>query len=99
MVLFLLLISYALMALGTVVAGHVLQKLTIISIHINPVEWLRFGYFIFTNQASVLGPAFYGITRFYSSTLGHVLYVVVTLLWILLPLLQATKFSKEVTRR
>lgn len=96
---FLLLISYALMALGAVVAGHILQKITIVSIHINPVEWLRFGYFIFTNQASVLGPAFYGITRFYSSTLGHVLYVVVTLLWILLPLLLATKFSKEVTQR
>jgi len=94
-----LLISYALMALGAVVAGHVLQKLTIISIHINPVEWLRFGYFIFTHQASVLGPAFYGVTKFYSSPEGHVMYVIVTLLWIILPLILATKFLKEDPKR
>ncbi|MDM5250452.1 MULTISPECIES: ABC transporter permease subunit [unclassified Lysinibacillus] len=86
---FLLLISYALMAIGTVVAGHVLQKLTIIAIHINPVEWLRFGYFIFTDQASVLGPAFYNITQFYSSPLGYAVYVAVTLLWIVCPLAYA----------
>ncbi|WP_338654688.1 ABC transporter permease subunit [Lysinibacillus sp. Y5S-8] len=96
---FLLLISYALMALGAVVAGHVLQKLTIITIHINPVEWLRFGYFIFSNQASVLGPAFYGVTKFYLSPLGHVVYGIVTIFWIVLPLMLATKLLKEDQQR
>lgn len=84
---FLLLLSYALMAIGTVVAGHILQKLTIIVIHLNPVEWLRFGYFIFSNQADVLGPAFYGLTQFYASPLGYVVYGFGTLLWVVVPLL------------
>ncbi len=83
---FLLLMSYALMAVGTVVAGHILQKLTIIMIHINPVEWLRFGYFIFTDQASVLGPAFYKMTQFYASPLGYIVYGTLTLFWIACPL-------------
>ena len=91
----LLLISYALMALGAVVPGHILQRLIIITIHINPAEWLRFGYFIFSNQTSVLGPAFYDITRFYLSSIGHVLYGVITILWIVLPLMLATKLLKE----
>ncbi|WP_342443775.1 ABC transporter permease subunit [Lysinibacillus sp. FSL K6-0075] len=91
----LLLISYALMALGAVVPGHILQKLTIITIHINPVEWLRFGYFIFSNQASVLGPAFYGVTKFYLSPYGHAVYGIVTILWIALPLILASKLLKE----
>lgn len=95
----LLLISYALMAIGAVVSGHLLQKLIIITIHINPVEWLRFGYFIFSNQASVLGPAFYDVTRFYLSPLGQVVYGIITILWIVLPLMLATKLLKEGERR
>lgn len=91
----LLLISYALMAIGAVVSGHLLQKLIIITIHINPVEWARFGYFIFSNQASVLGPAFYDVTRFYLSPLGQVGYGIITILWIVLPLMLATKLLKE----
>lgn len=85
----LLLLSYALMAIGTVVAGHVLQKLTIIMIHINPAEWIRFGYFLFSGQTSVLGPSFYQFTEFYSSTIGYILYAFVTILWIVLPILIA----------
>lgn len=96
---FLLLISYALMAIGTVVAGHVMQKLTIIAIHINPVEWLRFGYFIFTNQASVLGPAFYSVTKFYSSSLGYTVYGAVTLLWIICPLACSSRLLKKGGRK
>ncbi|MEG0259467.1 MAG: ABC transporter permease subunit [Lysinibacillus sp.] len=86
---FLLLLSYALMAIGTVVAGHVLQKMTIVVMHINPVEWLRFGYFLFTDQASVLGPSFYSLTQFYTSVAGMVTYATVTVLWVGLPLIGA----------
>ncbi|WP_397540151.1 ABC transporter permease [Rummeliibacillus pycnus] len=85
----LLLISYALMAVGTVVAGHVLQKLTIVMIHINPAEWIRFGYFLFSDQASVLGPSFYSFTEFYSSPVGYLLYAIITILWIVFPILLA----------
>ncbi|MGN4127548.1 ABC transporter permease [Lysinibacillus sphaericus] len=96
---FLLLLSYALMAIGTVVAGHILQKLTVIVIHINPAEWLRFGYFIFSDQASVLGPAFYGVTQFYSSYLGYVVYGAVTFLWVTIPLLCANKLLQKRGKR
>lgn len=83
---FLLLVSYALMALGTVIAGHMLQKITVIVIHLNPVEWLRFGYLVFAEQASVLGPSFFSIVKFYESTTGTLVYIVGTLLWIIVPL-------------
>lgn len=79
----LLLLSYALMAIGTFSAGHVLQKLMIISIHINPAEWLRFGYFLLSNQESVLGPAFYSFTNFYSSPLGLFVYASLSVIWII----------------
>ncbi|MBK3496222.1 ABC transporter permease subunit [Viridibacillus sp. YIM B01967] len=85
----LLLLSYMLMAVGTLVAGHILQKLTIVMIHLNPAEWIRFGYFIFSGQPSVLGPSFYDFTNFYSSATGFAVYAVVTLLWIALPLVLA----------
>ena len=86
---FLLLLSYGLMAIGTVVAGHVLQKLTIIHLHVNPAEWLRFGYFLFSGQSSVLGPSFYQLTSFYTSVTGVIVYSVVTILWVVLPLFVA----------
>lgn len=86
---FLLLLSYGLMAIGTVVAGHVLQKLTIIHLHVNPAEWLRFGYFLFSGQSSVLGPSFYQLTSFYTSVVGIVTYSIVTVLWVFLPLFVA----------
>ena len=70
----LLLLSYALMAIGTFSAGHVLQKLLIVNIHINPAEWLRFGYFLLSKQEAVLGPAFYSFTNFYSSPFGLFVY-------------------------
>lgn len=85
----LLLLSYVLMAVGTLVAGHILQKLTIVMIHLNPAEWIRFGYFIFSGQSSVLGPSFYGFTNFYSSVSGFIVYAVVTMFWIALPLVFA----------
>jgi len=86
---FLLLISYGLMALGTVIAGHLLQKITIVVIHLNPVEWLRFGYLVFVNQASVLGPSYYDVIQFYQSTAGKLTYAGVTALWVVVPLVIA----------
>ncbi|WP_235612298.1 ABC transporter permease [Metalysinibacillus jejuensis] len=97
--LLLLLISYALMAIGTVVAGHVLQKITVVVIHLNPVEWLRFGYLLFAEQASVLGPSYFDLIAFYNSTLGNIVYFAVTIAWVIVPLALArlliTRKGKE----
>lgn len=86
---FLLLISYGLMALGTVIAGHMLQKITVVVIHLNPVEWLRFGYLLFAEQASVLGPSYFDLISFYQTLAGKLTYALVTVLWISVPLVLA----------
>lgn len=93
--LLLLLLSYVVMAIGTVVPGHVLQKLTIVMIHLNPVEWLRFGYFILSDQAAVLGPTYFDLIEFYESVIGGVVFWGVTILWIIIPLLLATYRLKK----
>lgn len=92
----LLLLSYGLMAVGTMVAGHVLQKMTIIHLHLNPAEWLRFGYFLFSGQSSVLGPSFYQLTTFYTSGAGMAVYGVITIMWIVLPILLAGRRLRKV---
>lgn len=84
-----LLWSYIVMAIGTITAEHVLQKIVIVSIHINPLEWIRYGYFVFSSQTAVLGPAFYGISKFYSSPPGFVFFLVISMLWIMISLLGA----------
>lgn len=95
----LLLLSYGLMAVGTMVAGHVLQKMTIIHLHLNPAEWLRFGYFLFSGQSSVLGPSFYQLTSFYTSVTGIVVYGVLTMMWVVLPIsLAGTRLRKGVLK-
>lgn len=82
----LLLVDYLLMAIGTFVAGHVMLTLTIISIHLNPAEWIRFGYFLFSGQATVLGPSYFDFTNFYTSFIGYLLFFVVSALWVVVPL-------------
>ncbi len=84
-----LLLSYAVMAIGTFVAGHVLQKLTIVMLHINPVEWLRFSYFLLADQATVLGPTYFNLINFYESLFGKIVFSLVTVLWIILPIVVA----------
>lgn len=84
--LLLLLLSYAVMAIGTIIPGHILQKLTIIMIHLNPVEWLRFCYFLFSGQAQVLGPTYFDLINFYESVAGKIIIVFVTIFWIVMPL-------------
>lgn len=93
--LLLLLLSYAIMAIGTVVPGHVLQKLTIVMLHLNPVEWLRFSYFLISGQAQVLGPTYFDLIQFYESFFGWILIVFVTIIWIVLPLLLANYRLKK----
>lgn len=87
--LLLLLLSYLVMAIGTVVPGHVLQKLTIVMLHINPVDWLRFGYFLLSGQTAVLGPTYYDLISFYESIIGILVFIALTLLWIIVPLIFA----------
>ncbi|MGM0896594.1 MAG: ABC transporter permease [Bacillota bacterium] len=95
----LLLIPYALMALGTYLAGHVVKTLIIIDIHLNPVEWMRFCFFLATGNGDALGPAFYGLTGFYSSPEGGVLALFVTAAWIILPLMAAASVLKRRKRQ
>lgn len=85
----LLLISYVLMAIGTFVSGKLTLTLTIIMMHLNPAEWIRFGYFLFSGQTTALGPAFFDFTEFYNSVFGYLIYIVVCVAWILGPLLIA----------
>lgn len=93
---FLLLLSYALMAIGTVVAGHILQKLTIFMLHVNPIEWLRFAYFLIADQAAVLGPTYYNLIQFYDSSFGNIVFVLVTVAWVVIPLWIAKLVLKKV---
>lgn len=89
-----LLFSYIIMAIGTVTSEKLLQKLVTVMIHINPLEWIRYGYFVFSEQTAVLGPAFYGMSKFYSSPPGFVIFFVVSLLWVALSLAGATILLK-----
>lgn len=77
-----LLFSYIVMAIGTITSENFLQKLVIVSIHLNPLEWIRYSYFVFSDQTAVLGPAFYGLSKFYTSPLGVIFFVLISLLWI-----------------
>lgn len=87
--LLLLLLSYAVMAIGTIIPGHVLQKLTIAILHLNPVDWLRFGYFLLSDQAAVLGPIYFDLIEFYQSMVGKIGFILITILWVMIPLFLA----------
>ena len=82
-----LLWSYIVMAIGTITAEHVLQNIVIWSIHINPLEWIRYGYFVFSNQTAVLGPAFYGVSKFYSTPPGFLFFMIISAMWVAISLL------------
>lgn len=89
-----LLFSYIIMAIGTVSSENFLQKLVVATIHINPLEWIRYGYFVFSEQTAVLGPAFYGISKFYSSPPGFIFFVFISSLWVVGSLVTATIILK-----
>lgn len=81
--------SYIVMAIGTFTAEHVLKNIVILSIHLNPLEWIRYGYFIFSKQTAVLGPAFYGLSQFYTSPPGFIFFILVSAAWVVFSLLGA----------
>ena len=85
-----LIVSYVLMAVGTLLPEHILKVLIVLNMHVNPLEWMRFSYFLFTGQTAILGPEFYELVKFYDSTMGIVYYTLITVLWIITPLLLAT---------
>ena len=90
-----LILSYVLMAVGTIISENLLKTFISLSIHINPLEWMRFSYFVFTDQSAVLGPAFYELVKFYDSTVGLFYYSLFTALWGVSPLLLATYLLKR----
>ena len=90
-----LIISYVLMAIGTLIPEHLLKVFIVLNMHFNPLEWMRFSYFIFTGQSAVLGPAFYDVVKFYDSTIGYVYYGMFLAIWIVSPLLLATFVLKK----
>lgn len=89
-----LLFSYIVMAIGTVTSETLLQKLVIATIHINPLEWVRYGYFVFSEQTAVLGPAFYGVSKFYASPPGMLFFILISGLWVVSSLVLATVILK-----
>ncbi len=89
-----LLWSYMVMAIGTMTSENFLQKIVILSIHINPLEWIRYGYFVFSEQTAVLGPAFYGVSKFYASPLGFLFFIIISGLWVAFSLVSATLMLK-----
>ncbi|MER2000737.1 MAG: ABC transporter permease subunit [Lysinibacillus sp.] len=90
-----LVVSYVLMAIGTLISENLLKALIVLNMHLNPLEWLRFSYFLFTKQTAVLGPEFYELVKFYDSGIGYFYYILITLLWITLPLLLAAFTLKK----
>lgn len=89
-----LLFSYIIMAIGTFSSENLLHKLVILIIHINPLEWIRYGYFVFSEQTAVLGPAFYGISKFYSTPSGYFFFLLISSLWVIGSLIMATFILK-----
>lgn len=85
-----LLFSYVIMAVGTVTSENLLKTLVMISIHINPLEWIRYCFFVFSGQTAVLGPAFYGMSATYSSAPGYLIIALISFLWVALSLVAAT---------
>lgn len=96
---FSLLSNYIVMALGTILPNYVIEKHLYIHLHSNPFEWLRFLFLLMINQTGVLGKSFYSLTQFYSSVAGLVVAIILTLLWMVLPLFLAVWQLKWKERR
>ncbi|WP_253896163.1 ABC transporter permease [Solibacillus sp. R5-41] len=86
---FSLLSNYIVMALGTILPNYVIEKLLYVHLHSNPFEWLRFLFLLMINQTGVLGKSFYSLTQFYTSALGITVAIILTLIWMISPLLLA----------
>jgi len=92
----LLMLDYAIIAIGTLLSEQMLMQFIIFSIFINPIELIRTSFLILTGNGAVLGPKFFAFIQFSESTLGMLTYGAVACLWIALPLLFAiVKLRKE----
>ena len=77
-----LIASYIIMAIGTLISETMLKNIVMTSIHINPLEWIRYMYFVLADETSVLGPAFHGMSKFYNTAPGKLFMTLISVLWI-----------------
>ncbi|MEL3971721.1 ABC transporter permease subunit [Rossellomorea oryzaecorticis] len=92
---FLLIYDFIVMSIGTMVSGNLLKLLVLVLTFSNPAEWLRIGYLLYSGNGAVLGPAYYSFTGFFVSPVGIAVYLIVTILWVLLPLVLGTIFLQR----
>ena len=86
---FLLLLDYFLMAIGTFLPGFVLKNVVLFLTFINPASFIRTSFLVFSGNGSVLGPSFYSFVTFSESALGMLTYGAIAVFWIAVPLLIA----------
>lgn len=91
----LLIVDYIVMALGTLLSGELLKQVTIAFLFINPVQWVRTGYILFSGNGTVFGPAYYNFSTFMVTPAGIALYVLISVLWLIVPLIVAGKFLRK----
>ena len=92
---FLLIYDYLIMAAGSLLSGTLLKTVIIIMTFINPVEWIRTGYIIYSGNATVLGPVYYDFASFFQSSWGVGTYILVTALWVSAPMVLSNVILKR----
>lgn len=92
---FLLIYEYFIMAAGSFLSGTLLKNLVIILTFTNPVEWIRTGYILYSGNATVLGPVYYDFSAFFLTVAGKAAYVLVSVLWVVLPLIGSNIILKK----
>lgn len=88
---FLLLIDYFMMAIGTFLPGILLKNIVVVLSFVNPAAFIRTSFLIFSGNGSVLGPSFYSFVTFSESSTGMLTYSGVAIGWIVIPLLVAIR--------
>ncbi|WLR41224.1 ABC transporter permease [Bacillus carboniphilus] len=83
---FLLIYDYMIMSLGTIVSGNLLKNMVIVLTFTNPAEWLRTGFMIYSGYSSTLGPVYYEFSSFFLSPIGMTVYVIISGLWVVIPI-------------
>ncbi|MEE1131525.1 MAG: ABC transporter permease subunit [Caryophanon sp.] len=74
--------SYIIMAIGTLISETMLKNIVMLSIHVNPLEWVRYLYFVLADETAVLGPAFHGMSKFYNSAPGKLFMGMISTAWV-----------------
>ena len=77
-----LIASYIIMAIGTLISETMLKNIVMASIHINPLEWIRYMYFVLADETAVLGPAFHGMSTFYNTAPGKLFMSLISVVWV-----------------